>query len=86
MEIFHCGLFFLVLYMVIYQSALIPRKLSCSITYQAMHLNVATLKHNMIIIYSKNNSSYIFLLSLSKRAKQMTRKERKRCVDYKLKI
>ena len=86
MEIFPCGLFFLVLHIVIYQSALIPKKTLLPYNIPGYAPEGATLKHYMISIYSKNLSSHIFLLSLSKRAKQMTCKERKRCADYKLKI
>ena len=61
--IFLCGAFFSRLFMIVYQSALIPRKLPCPKKFLDVHLNVATLKHNVIIIYSKNFSTHIFLLN-----------------------
>ena len=52
--------FVFVFQLTVYQSSLIPRKLSCPKMYHVMHLNVATLKDNMIIIYSKDLSTHLW--------------------------
>ena len=52
--------FVLVFQITAYQSSLIPRKPSCPKIYHVMRLNVATLKDNMIIIYSKDLSTHIW--------------------------